>query len=384
MFKAFVSFVRHLYQTDDFIPLHAPVFMGNEKEYLLNTIDSTFVSSVGENVEHFEQKIASATNTGYAIATVNGTAALHIALLVAGVSNGDDVLTQSLTFVATCNAIRYCGADPVFIDIDQESLGMSPESLANYLDEHVEKRDGYAWNRSTGRRVSACLPMHTFGHPVNIDLIIGICNRYHIPVIEDAAESLGSTWKTRHTGTFGRLGVLSFNGNKIITTGGGGMILTNDESLANEARHLTTTARVAHSWNYEHDQLGYNYRMPNLNAALGMAQLEQLQGFIDNKREVAGNYINWCKDNELQILIEPESARSNYWLNALILRDRGERDSFLEETNKNGVMTRPAWNPMHHLQMYESCHSGPLDNTNWAIDRLVNIPSSVCTGLSKL
>ena len=382
MFEDFVSFVRNLYQTDGFVPLHAPVFLGNEKEYLLETIDSTFVSSVGEYVELFEQRIASTTNTGYAVATVNGTAALHAALLVVGVSNGDDVLTQALTFVATCNAIRYCGADPVFVDIDRNSLGMSPESLANYLDEHVEKRDGYAWNKSTGRRISACIPMHTFGHPTRIDLIIDICSQYHIPVIEDAAESLGSTWKTGHTGTFGRLGVLSFNGNKIVTTGGGGMILTNDESLANRARHLTTTARISHRWDYEHDRVGYNYRMPNLNAALGMAQLEQLREFVDNKREVARNYISWCRDKNLEILIEPEGARSNYWLNALILRDSDERDSFLQETNQNDVMTRPAWNPMHHLQMYESCHSGPLENTEWAIDRVVNIPSSVCHGLS--
>jgi aminotransferase in exopolysaccharide biosynthesis len=383
MFEDFVSFVRNLYQTDGFVPLHAPVFLGNEKEYLLETIDSTFVSSVGEYVELFEQRIASTTNTGYAVATVNGTAALHAALLVVGVSNGDDVLTQALTFVATCNAIRYCGADPVFVDIDRNSLGMSPESLANYLDEHVEKRDGYAWNKSTGRRISACIPMHTFGHPTKIDLIIDICSQYHIPVIEDAAESLGSTWKTGHTGTFGRLGILSFNGNKIITTGGGGMILTNDESLANRARHLTTTARISHRWDYEHDRVGYNYRMPNLNAALGMAQLEQLREFVDNKREVARNYISWCRDKNLEILIEPEGARSNYWLNALILRDSDERDSFLQETNQNDVMTRPAWNPMHHLPMYEKCHAGPLDNTDWAIDRVVNIPSSVCTCLSK-
>jgi aminotransferase in exopolysaccharide biosynthesis len=383
MFEDFVSFVRNLYQTDGFVPLHAPVFLGNEKEYLLETIDSTFVSSVGEYVELFEQRIASTTNTGYAVATVNGTAALHAALLVVGVSNGDDVLTQALTFVATCNAIRYCGADPVFVDIDRNSLGMSPESLANYLDEHVEKRDGYAWNKSTGRRISACIPMHTFGHPTKIDLIIDICSQYHIPVIEDAAESLGSTWKTGHTGTFGRLGVLSFNGNKIVTTGGGGMILTNDESLANRARHLTTTARISHRWDYEHDRVGYNYRMPNLNAALGMAQLEQLREFVDNKREVARNYISWCRDKNLEILIEPEGARSNYWLNALILRDSDERDSFLQETNQNDVMTRPAWNPMHHLPMYEKCHAGPLDNTDWAIDRVVNIPSSVCTCLSK-
>jgi aminotransferase in exopolysaccharide biosynthesis len=383
MFEDFVSFVRNLYQTDGFVPLHAPVFLGNEKEYLLETIDSTFVSSVGEYVELFEQRIASTTNTGYAVATVNGTAALHAALLVVGVSNGDDVLTQALTFVATCNAIRYCGADPVFVDIDRNSLGMSPESLANYLDEHVEKRDGYAWNKSTGRRISACIPMHTFGHPTRIDLIIDICSQYHIPVIEDAAESLGSTWKTGHTGTFGRLGVLSFNGNKIVTTGGGGMILTNDESLANRARHLTTTARISHRWDYEHDRVGYNYRMPNLNAALGMAQLEQLREFVDNKREVARNYISWCRDKNLEILIEPEGARSNYWLNALILRDSDERDSFLQETNQNDVMTRPAWNPMHHLPMYEKCHAGPLDNTDWAIDRVVNIPSSVCTCLSK-
>jgi perosamine synthetase len=383
MFDEFIKFVRQLYQTDDLIPLHAPKFLGNEKKYLLETIDSTFVSSVGQNVEDFEQKIACTTTANYAISTVNGTAALHVALIVTGVSHGEEVITQALTFVATCNAIRYCGADPVFVDVDRKTFGMSPEALTNYLEEHAEIKNGNAWNKTTGRRISACIPMHTFGHPVKIDKIIEICNQYHIPVIEDAAESLGSTWNVKHTGTFGMMGVLSFNGNKIITTGGGGMILTDSESLAYTAKHLTTTARLAHNWNYEHDEIGYNYRMPNLNAALGLAQLEQLSGFVDNKRTLAKHYRDWCSENNVQFVTEPEGARSNYWLNALIMNDVEERDSFLKVTNKNGVMTRPAWKPMHKLKMYKDCHHGLLQNTEWISERVVNIPSSVCDNLTK-
>jgi len=383
MFNEFIKFVRQLYQTEKFIPLHAPRFVGNEKKYLLETIDSTFVSSAGQSVEDFEQKIASTTSADYAISTVNGTAALHVALIVIGVSHGDEVITQALTFVATCNAIHYCGANPVFVDVDKSTFGMSPDALSNYLEEHAEIRNGTAWNKTTGRRISACVPMHTFGHPVEINKIIEICNQYYIPVIEDAAESLGSTLNTKYTGTFGAIGVLSFNGNKIITTGGGGMILTDSKSLAHTAKHLTTTARLAHNWNYEHDEVGYNYRMPNLNAALGLAQLEQLSGFVDNKRILAEHYRDWCSANNVHFVMEPYAARSNYWLNALILNDANERDSFLNATNSNGVMTRPAWKPMHQLEMYKDCHHGPLHNTEWVSERVVNIPSSVCENLSK-
>jgi perosamine synthetase len=383
MFDEFIKLVRQLYQTEEFIPLHAPRFYGNEKKYLLETIDSTFVSSVGQNVEEFEQKISDTTTAKYAIPTVNGTAALHVVLLVTGVSHGDEVITQALTFVATCNAIRYCGADPVFVDVDRKTFGMCPEALSNYLEEHAEIRNGNAWNKTTGRRISACVPMHTFGHPVDINKIIEICNQYGIPVLEDAAESLGSTLNGKHTGTFGVMGVLSFNGNKIITTGGGGMILTDNKSSARKAKHLTTTARLAHNWNYDHDEIGYNYRMPNLNAALGLAQLEQLSGFVDNKRALAEHYRDWCSENNVQFVAEPEGAYSNYWLNALILNDVEERDSFLEVTNKNGVMTRPVWKPMYKLKMYKDCHHGPLQNTEWVSERVVNIPSSVCDKLTK-
>lgn len=376
MFDDFIRLVREIYQTDQFIPLHEPCFCGREKEYLLDTIDSTFVSSVGAYVDRFEMDIANYTGAKYAIATVNGTSALHISLLLAGVEAGTEVITQSLTFVATCNAIKYCGAEPVFVDVDRQTLGMSPKHLQDYLEEHTEVRNGTAWNRTTNKRITACLPMHTFGHPVDIDSLMAVCQHFNIPVVEDAAESLGSTWHKKHTGTLGKLGTLSFNGNKIITTGGGGMILTNDEQMARRAKHLTTTAKVPHQWQFVHDEVAYNYRMPNLNAALGLAQLENLPELIANKRNLAERYGQWCAEHGMTMLKDPEGARSNAWLNTLVLNDKVQRDVFLEQTNSQGVMTRPVWEPMHKLPMFKNCHHGILENSDWAAERVVNIPSS--------
>lgn len=377
MFNEFVEFVRDIYGRKDFIPLHEPRFIGNERQFVLETIDSTFVSSVGKYVEKFEQVVAGYTNVGFAVATVNGTAALHTALLLAGVDRGDEVLTQSLTFAATSAAIKYCSANPVYIDIDRDSLGMSPSSLLEFLEQNAELVDGVCRNRLTRAIIKVCLPMHTFGHPVKIDAIRRICQEYKIIMLEDAAESLGSVYKGRHTGTHGAMSILSFNGNKIISTGGGGMILTDDQELAKRAKHLTTTAKKAHRWSYEHDAVGYNYRLPNINAALGVAQMEHIDLFVEKKRRIAGLYSNWCKEHGVCFVHEPENARSNYWLNALILENSKERDAFLQYTNENGVMTRPAWCPMHLLPMYSTCQRNSLEVTEWVFSRLVNIPSSV-------
>ncbi|PPK77148.1 aminotransferase in exopolysaccharide biosynthesis [Methylobacter tundripaludum] len=373
----FIRFVREIYQTDELIPLHEPRFQGREKEYLIDAIDSTFVSSVGQYVDRFEADCAKYTGAKYAVATVNGTAALHAALLLVGVKRDEEVITQALTFVATCNAIHYCGAEPVFVDVDRTTLGLSAQALEGYLDEFAEDRNGETWNKQTGKRIAACLPMHTFGHPVDMGRIVEVCGKYHIPVVEDAAEALGSTLNKQHCGTFGRVGVLSFNGNKIMTTGGGGMILTDDETLAKQAKHLTTTAKQPHSWQFMHDQVGFNYRMPNLNAALGVAQLECVPLFVTKKRELAARYIEWSQQNGFQCFIEPEAACSNYWLNAVVLENLSERDAFLKVTNEQGIMTRPIWEPMHRLPMYRHCRKGVLVNTEWAADRIVNIPSSV-------
>lgn len=373
-----VAFIRELYKEPEaFIPLHAPVFNGNEKKYLNACIDSTFVSSVGQFVNDFETKMAEYTNSKYAIVCVNGTSALQTALLLAGVKQGDEVITQSLTFVATCNAINYCGAQPLFIDVDKDTMGLSPKALENYLSKNTYLEDGKCHNLNTKKRISACVPMHTFGHPCRIDAIIEVCDKYNIEVIEDAAESVGSTYKSQHCGTFGKLGVLSFNGNKIITSGGGGMILTDDKELAAKAKHLTTTAKVPHAWEFNHDAIGFNYRMPNINAALGIAQLEVLDTYIENKRKTASAYQAFFESQNISVVTEPQEARSNYWLNAIILKSKEERDSFLQESNAAGVMTRPIWELMNRLPMYNDSPKGDLSNSEWLADRVVNIPSSV-------
>lgn len=377
MFDRFVRFVRELYQTEEFIALHEPRFWGNEKRYVDDAIDSTFVSSTGAYVVRFEQMVAEFTGSRFAVAAVNGTSALHAALVLSGVRAGDLVLTQPLTFVATCNAIRYCGADPVFIDVDEHTLGLSPRALREWLDANTVTRDGACVHKDSGRRVSACVPMHTFGFALEIDDVVRLCESRAIAVVEDAAESLGSYRDGRHTGTRATFGTLSFNGNKVVTTGGGGAILTQDEALAKHAKHLTTTGKQPHPWAFHHDEVAFNYRMPNLNAALGCAQLEQLPMFIERKRWLAEQYRAFFADTPLRFLSEPSGTRSNYWLNVVRCRDRAERDALLEYSNGHGVMTRPAWTLMNELPMYSACISGATPTATALADTLVNIPSSV-------
>lgn len=377
MFDSLIRFVRDQYRTNEFIPLHAPVFRGRERELVLDTIDSTFVSSVGAYVDRFEKDIAAFTASPRAVTVMNGTAALHIALKLVDVVPGDLVVTQSLTFVATCNAIAYCGAEPLFVDVDRHTLGLSPTALDAWLTEHALIDDhGDCRTRVRNRRIRACLPMHTFGHPVELDALIAVCERWHLILVEDAAESLGSYYKGRHTGNFGKIGVLSFNGNKIMTTGGGGMLLT-DEATGKRAKHLTTTAKIPHPYEFVHNEVGYNYRLPNLNAALGCAQLEQLSCFLASKRALATNYIEFFKGSDLQPIVEPDDCSSNYWLNGVICQDGAQRDALLKSTNEAGVMTRPIWTLMTKLPIYRHALCGPLDNAEWLEARVVNLPSSV-------
>ena len=377
MFEETITYIHTLFDTPDFIPLHEPIFAGNEKKYLLDCIDSTFVSSVGKYVDRFESMVADFTGAKFAIATVNGTAALHVALQLGGVERGCEVVTQPLTFVATCNAISYCGATPVFVDVDRKTLGMCPESLQRFLDNHTVQKNGKCFNKVTKRMIAAVLPMHTFGHPCRIVEIQEICANYNITLIEDAAESLGSYFNGKHTGTFGDFGVLSFNGNKTITTGGGGMLLTNNEDLAKKAKHITTTAKTSHGYEYVHDEVAFNYRLPNINAALGCAQMESIQKILDSKKEIATAYKSFFSDSTIDFISEPENCKSNYWLNALILNDKKERDVFLSEANSAGVMVRPIWRLMNKLEMYAPCYFENLENSEWLEDRVVNIPSSV-------
>ena len=372
-----VGFIRDTFKTRDFIPLHAPVFVGREREYLNECINSTFVSSVGKFVDRFEVEMARIAGAKFAVAVVNGTEALHVAMLVAGVERGDEVITQPLTFVATANAIAYVGAHHVFVDVDRDTVGLSPDALQQFLTENCEVRGDTCFNRISGRRVRACIPVHIFGHACRIDRILIVCEQWKIAVIEDAAEALGSSYRGRPLGSFGLLGTFSFNGNKIVTCGGGGAITTNDEALAKRAKHLTTTAKVPHQWNYVHDEIGYNYRMPNLNAAMACAQLECLDQFLQNKRELAQLYKDYFRKVDILFVVEPAECHSNYWLNAVMLSDREARDGFLLETNAAGVMTRPAWQLMNRLPMFAGCQTGPLPNAEWLEERLVNIPSSV-------
>ena len=376
MYDSLVNFIRKLYNTDEFIPLHEPRFIGNEKNYLNDCIDSTFVSSVGKYVDEFEAKIANYTGAKYAVATVNGTSALHISLLLANVGENDEVITQPLTFVATCNAISYCNAKPIFVDVEKETLGMCPESLLQFLEENTMQKDGLCVNKVSGKIIKACVPMHTFGHPCNIEMIAKICANFNIFLIEDAAESLGSFYKEKHTGTFGKVGVFSFNGNKIITSGGGGCIVTDDKELAEKAKYITTTAKISHQWEYKHDMIAYNYRLPNLNAALLVAQLESLTSFIADKREVASNYNEFFKSHDIEFFQEPENCVSNYWLNVILLKDRNERDKLLTLLNEKGIMSRPVWQLMNNLDMFNNCQCADLSNAKYLADRIVNIPSS--------
>lgn len=376
--KKVTDFIHDLYGAQDFVPLAVPVFIGNEKKYLNECIDTTFVSSVGKFVDRFEEYTARYTGCKRAVVCVSGTNALHMSLMLAGVERDDEVLTQALTFIATCNALCYIGAHPVFIDVDRDTMGLSPVAVREWLAKNSEQKNGECYNKNTGRRVKACVPMHTFGHPVHLDELVEMLKEYNIELVEDAAESIGSLYKGKHTGTFGKVGALSFNGNKTITTGGGGMMLFNDEELGAYAKHITTQAKIPHRWEFRHDHIGYNYRMPNINAALGCAQLEHIEEYIASKRETAKAYEEFFKDlPEIEFFVDTPDTRSNYWLNVVILKDKEAQFEFLEYTNDHGVMTRPIWELMNRLPMFEKCENDGLKNTVWFADRVVNIPSSV-------
>ena len=376
LLNGFIDLSRSIYG-DDFIPLHRPVFEGNERQYLIDCIDSNFVSSVGAKVTEFEQKIADFTGSKYAVATVNGTSALHVSLNLAGVKQDDEVITQSLTFIATCNAISYTGAKPIFIDVDKDSMGMSANALKLFLENHTKKINNQVINNKTGKVIKACVPMHTFGFPCRVDEIAEICNAWGITLIEDIAESLGSYVNNTHTGKFGSMATLSFNGNKLITTGGGGMLITDDYDLAKQAKHITTTSKVPHPYEFVHDQIGYNYRMPNLNAALGCAQMERLDEFLSEKAKVSEKWGIFFKEQGVEFVRSKKPNRENNWLNTIILNSKSDRDSFLKFTNKNGVMTRPIWTLMSKLEMFKNCQTDDLTNSLWLEERVVNIPSSV-------
>jgi len=377
LFQNIINFVKSYYD-EELVLLHRPVFSGNEKEYLIQCIDSNFVSSVGDGIIEFENKIAKFVGSKYAVAVVNGTSALHIALKLSNVKPGDEIITQALTFVATCNAISYLGARPIFIDVDKKTMGLSPDALSLFFEKYViVNKQGKTINKSTRKTISACVPMHTYGHPCRIDEIVEICKKYHIPVIEDAAESLGSKYKGKSTGIFGSSGVLSFNGNKIITTGGGGMIVTDDNNFASLCKHITTTAKNPHIYSYTHDEIGYNYRMPNLNAVLGLAQIEKIDYFISEKRKNAKTYEQYFENIGIEFFKEPVDAFSNYWLNCILFDSSSDKVAFLKQANAQGVMARPIWTLMNDLMMFKNCQNDGLKNSRWLERRVVCIPSSV-------
>jgi len=377
---AFVAALRQAVPlSEGSVPLHEPEFLGNEWAYVKECIDTGWVSSVGKFVDDFEHRLAEYTGAKHAVAVVNGTAALHVALVLAGVKPGDEVIVPTLSFVATANAVAHCGAHPHFVDSALDTLGLDPEALAAHLRVVAEPSDGGLRNRVTGRRIAAIIPMHTFGHPVNLAPLLELSERVGVPVVEDAAESLGSTYQGQHTGTFGLLGVMSFNGNKVITTGGGGAILTNDSSLAKHAKHLTTTAKLPHRWAFVHDEVAYNYRLPNLNAALGCAQLERLPSFIERKRKLAKRYQQiYDAQPGMQFVVEPKESRSNYWLNAvrLVHADIELRDHVLAVANDAGYQCRPAWALLHTLPMYQTCPQAQMPVAQILARTLINIPSS--------
>jgi len=376
-FSHSINFIKDKFENREVIPLHEPKFNGNEKEYLLDCIDSTYVSSVGAYVDRFELLMSLKSQTSKAIAVVNGTAGIQVALKLSGVSNGDEVITQSLTFIATANAISYLGASPVFLDVDIDTMGLSPNAVSEFLEKQGELRDGVCYNKRTNKKIAACLPMHTFGFPVHLERLLKICAQWHIPIVEDAAESLGSEYNGKSTGSFGKFGVFSFNGNKIVTCGGGGAIVTNDTQLGIKAKHITTTAKVSHPYEYIHDEIGYNFRMPNLNAALACAQMEQLDSFLEHKRKLASEYKSFFDATGIQFRTELPNTKANYWLMCVELENRRERDSFLKETNDKKVMTRPIWELLFKLPMYEGCQRDAQKNASFLVDRIVNIPSSV-------
>ena len=376
--NAFIAMVREAFNSSDPIPLHAPIFQGQERELVLDTIESTFVSSVGGYVGRFEEGLARYTGARYAIATSSGTAALHTALTLVNVQQNDEVITTPLSFVATSNAIVYCGASPVFLDIDPDTLGLSPASLVNFLEEYSEMHDdGLCWNKLSGAVIRACVPVHNLGHPARVDELAKICRSRNIALIEDAAESLGSHSQFKHTGCTGVIGILSFNGNKIITAGGGGALIMDDEKLAARAKHITTTAKRPHAYQFFHDEVGFNYRLPNINAALGCAQLEQLGVFVEAKRALASYFSSWFQNvSDVEFFVERDGTFANYWLNAILFKDKREQIEFLEYTNQEKVMTRPMWKSLHSLPMYKKCFSDDLVHAQSIEERLVTIPSS--------
>lgn len=376
MTKAVIKFIRDIYKTDRIIQLHEPTFNGNEKAYVDEAIESTFVSSVGKFVDEFENKLETYTGSPKGVATVNGTAALHAAMYIVGVKSRDYVITQALNFVATCNVLHHMGAEPIFIDVSKKSLGLCPYALEAFLDENAVLREDGCYLKQNLRKISAVVPMHTFGHPAELDELVGVCEKWNIPLIEDAAESLGSFYKGRHTGTIGQMGVLSFNGNKIITTGGGGMVLCSSLMQGKKTKHVTTTAKVQHPYEFFHDEPGFNYRLPNLNAALGCAQMEALEHYVSQKRSLAKLYQGFFEGSEYRFIVEPDYAKSNYWLNAIICPDTNSRDVLLENTIKAGVMTRPIWQLMNRLPMFKDAIRGDLKVSEWVEKHLVNLPSS--------
>ena len=382
-----ISHLLHKYLQDiyheSYFPLHRPIFAGNEKQYLADCIESNFVSSVGPIVSEFEEKVAKFVGCAHGIATVNGTAALHTSLIINDVKPNHEVISQALTFIATANSIAYTGAKPIFVDVDRDTLGMSPTALNDWLVKNTFQSKGKTYNTSSGAQISACIPVHTFGLPCRIKEISTICKKFNIVLIEDAAESLGSFANEVHTGNFGACSAFSFNGNKILTTGGGGMIVTNDKNLANRAKSLTTTAKRAHPYEFFHNETGYNYRLPSLNAALGLAQIENLNPILECKRNVAIQFQAFCEKNNLRFIKPIEDTVTNFWLNTVLLKDRAQRDQFLQETNKLGIMTRPIWRLMIELPMYKNCENDGLKNSKWLVDRVINVPSSVPNGSLK-
>lgn len=379
--KEVIEFIKSLYpEYKENVFLHSPIFLGNEKKYLNDCIDTTFVSSVGQYVDQFEMKMAEYTGAAKAVVCVNGTNALHMSLMLSGVEQGDEIITQSLTFIATANAISYCNAYPVFCDVDEETMGLSPIAVRRWLESHAEIRNNKCYNKNTGRKISAVVPMHTFGHPVKLSEFVTLCDEWKLALVEDAAESIGSYYNGKHTGLFGKVAALSFNGNKTITCGGGGMLLFTDKELGERAKHLTTQAKIPHRWEFKHDEIGYNYRMPNINAALGCAQLENLDKILENKRKTAMAYKEFFAGSDIKFFDEPANCKSNFWLNAVLLPSKEAQIKFLEETNDAGVQTRPIWELMNRLEMFKNCQHGDLSNAEMFADRIVNIPSGYAVG----
>ncbi len=376
LFKKITDYIKLLYPEENPVPLHAPRFLGKEKEYLNQCIDSTYVSYVGNFVTEFENHIKNLTKSKYATAIVNGTSALFMILKSMDIKEGEEIITQAITFAATAAAIKHSGAQPVFIDVERDTIGMSPESLFRFLSKSCVLKNGKLINKYTNRVISAVIPMHTFGHPVRIDEIKKICDSYELPIIEDAAESLGSFYKEKHTGTFGKAAILSFNGNKPVTTGGGGMVITDDEQLINKVIHLSTTAKRKHPWEFYHDEAGYNLRLPNINAAIGVAQMEYFNDIIENKRRTARLYLEFFNSLNIPFFIEPQNCKSNYWLNLILFKNRQERDEFLNYSNENGVQTRPIWNIIPDLPPYKDCYCDEIPISRNLQDIAVNIPSS--------